>query len=319
MARNYAQKSVDRNPQPHNFHGLQNLRQNMILLLGASGYVGQAYKSYLESRDIAYTALSRKDADYTSASTLSDYLAANNFTFLINAAGYTGKPNVDACEIYKTECLQGNATFPGMLREVCETRKIPWGHVSSGCIYTGKHPDGSGFSETDPPNFSFRQNNCSWYSGTKALGEEILQDAENCYVWRLRIPFDHRDNPRNYLSKLIRYEKLLEAENSVSQLQEFVSVTYQTWEKQLEPGTYNVTNPGSITTRQVTQWIEESGIAPGKVFQFFESEDNFLKTAAKTPRSNCVMDTTKIEATGIAIQPVETAIKDALAKWISES
>jgi dTDP-4-dehydrorhamnose reductase len=287
----------------------------MILLLGATGYVGQAYQAYLGKNGIPHTPLSRRDADYTQPAILRDYLKANRPTFLINAAGYTGKPNVDACEIHKTECLQGNATFPGTVREVCESLDISWGHVSSGCIYTGKKADGSGFSETDKPNFSFRQGNCSWYSGTKALGEEILEGAENCYVWRLRIPFDNRDNPRNYLTKLLRYEKLLDAENSVSHLQEFVAVTYQTWEKGLEPGVYNVTNPGSITTRQVTEWIEESGIAPGKSYQFFESEDNFLKTAAKTPRSNCTMDTSKLRATGIPIRPVELAIKDALANW----
>ena len=28
--------------------------------------------------------------------------------FIINAAGYTGSPNVDACEIYRQECIDGN-------------------------------------------------------------------------------------------------------------------------------------------------------------------------------------------------------------------
>ena len=287
----------------------------MILLLGSTGYVGQAYQQFLQNRKIPHVSLSRSKVDYTNSSILGSFIDQNNFSFLINAAGYTGKPNVDACEIHKTECLQGNAVFPGILREACEKRKLPWGHVSSGCIYTGKNQDGSGFSEEDAPNFTFRQNNCSWYSGTKALGEEILEGAENCYIWRLRIPFDNRDNPRNYLTKLLRYDTLLEAENSVSELHEFVAVTYQTWEKQLTPGIYNITNPGSITTTQVTKWIEESGIAPGKVFKFFQTEEEFLKIAAKTPRSNCVLDTQKIEGTGITITPVEQAIKNALANW----
>jgi hypothetical protein len=89
---------------------------------------------------------------------------------------------------------------------------VPWGHVSSGCIYTGSRPDGRGFTETDTPNFTFRTNNCSFYSGTKALGEEVLAGKPNVYIWRLRIPFDHVDNPRNFLTKLIRYQRLLEAD-----------------------------------------------------------------------------------------------------------
>jgi hypothetical protein len=60
--------------------------------------------------------------------------------FLINAAGYTGKPNVDACELHKAECLLGNAVLPGIVAQACEEAGVPWGHVSSGCIYTGDGP-----------------------------------------------------------------------------------------------------------------------------------------------------------------------------------
>jgi dTDP-4-dehydrorhamnose reductase len=58
-----------------------------------------------------------------------------------------------------------------------------------------------GFTETDTPNFSFRDPPCSFYSGTKALGEEAMAGIGQSYIWRLRIPFDEFDNARNYLSK----------------------------------------------------------------------------------------------------------------------
>ena len=116
---------------------------------------------------------------------LSSWIREHKPTFLLNAAGFTGKPNVDACERDKSDCLFGNAVLPGRIREVCEEYRIPWGHVSSGCIYSGSRPDGEGWSEEDEPNFSFRSPPCSFYSGTKALGEEVLKDAENCFVWRL--------------------------------------------------------------------------------------------------------------------------------------
>ena len=43
---------------------------------------------------------------------------------LINAAGYTGKPNVDACELAKADCLDGNAVLPWAIRQVCEELNI---------------------------------------------------------------------------------------------------------------------------------------------------------------------------------------------------
>lgn len=102
--------------------------------------------------------------------------------------------------------------------------------------------------------------------GTKALGEEVLQGAEQVYIWRLRIPFDHRDNPRNYLSKLINYKTLLEAENSSSHLGEFAAAACACWEKKLPFGIYILTNPGAITTLQVTDLIR-THLLPGKKFE----------------------------------------------------
>lgn len=290
----------------------------MIYLLGGSGYVGQAYQALLTRKNIPFRNLRRADLDYTEVETLRAALEADRPEFLINAAGYTGKPNVDACESDKAECLFGNAVLPGRIAAACAAAGVPWGHVSSGCIFTGSRQDGGGFTEEDAPNFSFRTNNCSFYSGTKALGEETLVGAENVYIWRLRIPFDHRDGPRNYLSKLMRYQRLLEAENSISQLYEFVAATFACWEKRVPFGTYNVTNPGHVTTREVVELIKASGVST-KEFDFFTDEDEFMKTAAKTPRSNCTMDSSKLAAAGIEMTDVREAIQRDLANWEPET
>jgi dTDP-4-dehydrorhamnose reductase len=286
----------------------------MIYLLGGSGYVGGAYQALLARKGIPFRNLRRADVDYTDRAVLTAALKADKPEFLINAAGYTGKPNVDACELHKSECLFGNSVLPGIIAQACSDAGIPWGHVSSGCIYTGARPDGTGFTEEDEPNFTFRQNNCSFYSGTKALGEEVLANAPQCYIWRLRIPFDNVDSPRNYLTKLMRYSKLLEAANSISHLHEFVSATFACWEKRVPFGKYNVTNPGHVTTREVVSLIEKSGVYPKK-YEFFPSEAEFMKIAAKTPRSNCVMSSAKLANVGIQMTDVRSAVEQALHTW----
>ena len=287
----------------------------MIYLLGGSGYVGQAYQALLTRKNIPYRNLRRAELDYTDVATLTAALQADRPEFLINAAGYTGKPNVDACEDDKAECLFGNAVLPGRIAAACQAAGVPWGHVSSGCIFTGARPDGTGFTEDDAPNFSFRTNNCSFYSGTKALGEETLQGVSDVYLWRLRIPFDHRESPRNYLTKMMRYSRLLEAANSISQLQEFVEATFACWEKRIPFGTYNVTNPGHVTTREVIAAIKASGVCD-KDFSFFDSEEEFMRIAARTPRSNCVMSSAKLAAAGIEMTEVHEALARDLSKWV---
>ncbi|HTB80499.1 MAG TPA: sugar nucleotide-binding protein [Opitutaceae bacterium] len=286
----------------------------MIYLLGGSGYIGQAYQALLAHKGIPFRNLRRAELDYTQPALLAAALRRDKPDFLINAAGYTGKPNVDACELHKAECLFGNAVFPGFVAQACADAGVPWGHVSSGCIYTGARPDGKGFTENDPPNFTFRSPPCSFYSGTKALGEEVLAGQPNVYIWRLRIPFDHVDNPRNYLTKLMRYARLLEATNSISELHEFVAATFACWEKRVPFGTYNVTNPGFVTTHDVVELIKQSGVCR-KEFVFFKDEDEFMHTAAKTPRSNCVMDSSKLAAVGITLTDVREIITRDLHCW----
>ncbi len=74
----------------------------MIYLLGGTGYVGQAYQSLLRQRNLAFRNLSRAELDYSQPALLQEALLRDKPKFLINAAGFTGKPNVDACEVQKT-------------------------------------------------------------------------------------------------------------------------------------------------------------------------------------------------------------------------
>jgi len=298
----------------------------MIVLLGGRGYVGNAFQRCFVRRGLAFKAISRAQTDYTRVGSLTELLRESGATFVINAAGYTGKPNVDACEDHRADCLLGNAVLPGIVREACEEVGVPWGHVSSGCIYSGRREDGAGFREDDSPNFSFRSGPCSFYSGSKALGEEVLEGAKRCYVWRLRIPFEARDSERNYLSKLLRYDRLLDAENSVSHLDDFVEAAVHGWRSGAPFGVYHLTNPGTVTARQVTDWMHEEGEQRqergeanpfAQEFAFFDSEEEFLRVAAKTPRSNCVLDTTKAAEAGIVMRPVEEAMNEAIRMFPS--
>jgi UDP-glucose 4,6-dehydratase len=316
----------------------------MILLLGASGYIGQAFAKELKRRKLKFIPLSRKQADYTRFDLLLKYLRAKKISFVINAAGYTGKPNVDACELHKADTLQGNTLFPQTVAQACAAAKIPWGHVSSGCIYSGakivekgktrtekdftkpelralvekSRKSIHGFTETDTPNFSFRDGPCSFYSGTKALGEEAIAGIGKSYIWRLRIPFDEFDNARNYLSKVQRYAKVYDNVNSVSHRADFVRACLDTWKLRAPFGIYNVTNPGFVTTKHVVQLIEKY-LKPARKFEFWASDEEFYKVAAKTPRSNCVMDVSKLLAAGVKIRGVEEALEHSLKNWKPEN
>lgn len=313
----------------------------MIVLLGATGYVGHAFETALKQRGEKFISLSRKQVDYTRFDVLLDFLRKNEPAFVINSAGYTGKPNVDACETDWAGTLQGNTLFPQTIAHACTAVEIPWGHVSSGCIYSGAkviengktHVERDltkvdlkalrkknallGFTEEDEPNFTFRKPPCSFYSGTKALAEEAIAGIGRGYIWRLRIPFDEFDNARNYLSKVQRYSKVYDNVNSLSHRADFVNACLDTWKLKAPFGIYNVTNPGYVTTRQVVDMIKTI-LKPKRDFVFWESDEEFYKFAAKTPRSNCIMDVSKLLKSGVKMRSVEEALESSLKIWKPE-
>ena len=286
----------------------------MIGILGGNGFIGKVLCDTIRFKGLEVRSLSRQSVNYYEQNALEDWLSSNQISFLINAAGYTGRPNVDACEHHKAECLMGNAVLPGIVKNACANLGLPWGHISSGCIYQGLHPDDRPFHEDDLPNFCFRTNNCSFYSGTKALGEEVLIDAERCYVWRLRIPFQRFDHPRNYISKMMNYSRLLNARNSLTYLDDFAQSCLACIHGDVPFGVYNLTNGGSVSTREVIELIK-THLLPEKEFHFFKDEAEFMEQAAITPRSNTVLDNTKALNAGLPMRPVRQALEDALSNW----
>lgn len=313
----------------------------MILLLGASGYVGQAFSAELRRRRWSFIPLTRRAIDYTSFEVLFAYVRKMKPEFVINAAGYAPNPNVDACELAPEEALYANALLPQTVARVCVMTNTACGHVSSGSIYTGAKVMGAegqlriernlnrpefrrlfsecpervfGFTELDEPNFSFRQTPCNFYSGTKALAEEAIQGVGGCYIWRPRMLFNAQDDGRNLLSKLLRYRKIFDTINSLCQLDDFVRACLGLWERRAPYGIYNVVNAGAVETRRIIELIQQI-LKPGRIFEFWEREEDFYRCAAKAPRSNCILDVSKLVAAGIKIQPVIEALKNSLQHW----
>ena len=289
----------------------------MVILLGSTGYIGQEFKAQLKKLKVQTDCISRADYDYYDLTTLRHLLHEKRPDFLINCAGYTGKPNVDTCEDNREETTRANVGLVQTIAKACIMNGVPWGHVSSGCIYQGTK-GANGFTEEDVPNFSFDSTQCSFYSGTKAQAEEAINHiGGSTYIWRLRIPFDEHDSPRNYLTKLLKYPRILDANNSISHKGDFVKHCLQLWQQEADFGIYNVVNTGSVSTKEVTDKINEI-LGIEKKFVFFQNENDMYKSgAARTPRSNCILDNTKLRKAihPKRVRPAMKAIEASLKQW----
>jgi len=286
---------------------------NKVLLLGASGYIGGTFKAALVKRNYQTLTPARDQMNYCKFEVLRQYIQEQGgIDFLINAAGFTGKPNVEQCEIKRGETIQGNLLLPQMLSHLAALEDFRWLQIGTGCIYNGDN-DGKGYTEEDKPNFSFKYNNCSFYSGVKGLAEDYLKTDSNCYICRLRIPFDNIDNSRNYISKLINYEITYNNINSISHIEEFVDICIGLYERNCPTGIYNICNENGISTKEVVDLIKDNLIIK-KEFKYFKDDSEFYKVA-KVPRSNCVLNVNKIKSMGFKIRTAKEAVLESLQSW----
>lgn len=289
------------------------------VVLGAKGYVGRRFVRFLESKRESVIALSHAELDYTDARTFNNWIEFNKprwkdtEVFVINCAGKTGRPNVDQCEIKKADTIRLNVVLPAMLSDACERHGLIFCHVSSGCIYLGSKD--RVFTEQDPPNFAYDNKNYSFYSGSKALAEEYVLKNSRSYVWRIRMPFDERNVEKCYLAKLLNYDTLIDATNSLTHLGDFIMTSYDMMRKQAPYGLYNMVNDGGISTPEIADIMKQE-LKLNKTFKFFESHDAFNDTV-NTPRSNCVICCSKVNSIPniTPMRPVEEALRDALRNW----
>ena len=288
------------------------------VVLGAKGYVGRRFVRILSNYEHV-TAVSRDTIDYTDSVTFQEFLRFNSprwentNVFIINCAGKTGYPNVDQCEIKQDDTINLNVVLPAMLSDACHRWNHTFCHVSSGCIYTGTKT--RVFTEKDTPNFCFGNKKYSFYSGSKALGEQHVSRNPKSYIWRIRMPFDERNVEKNYLSKLFKYDTLLDATNSLTHLTDFIETSYEMTKSKASYGIYNMVNPGHISTREIVEMMKDiTGVE--KDFKFFDTHSEFNATV-KTPRSNCVLCSDKANTLpGVKpMRPVREAITDALTNW----
>lgn len=294
----------------------------MILLLGSSGYVGSAFRKYFADNEIDFITKSiRYPFD---AKEFKEFLKDNNIKSIINCSGYVGNPNVDSCEDNKIDCFFGNGLLPRQVAEAAAAFKIHHIFISSGCIFFDEAceqglPPSIEFTNRDKPNFTFDQEYRSFYSGTKDLGEKLLKPFSNTSICRLRIPFNGEVNYRNYLYKVINYPKLVNATNSLSNLDEFVEACYRIQEYMLTarytPGAkvYNLTQPGYVTTEEVIDLLKRYGIVDDK--EFFTSYEEFLGTV-RAPRSNCVLKScSERPDTTFTLTPVRESLENAIKQY----
>ncbi|GAF76777.1 unnamed protein product, partial [marine sediment metagenome] len=229
---------------------------------------------------------------------------------VINAAGMTGRPNIDWCEEHKLETIAGNVTGPLNILQACEERKIYWVHLGSGCVFQGDGPNNKGFKEDDeanPPSF---------YSWTKYWADQILRHFPVLIV-RLRLPIDIESSHRNLIDKLAKYSQVIDAENSITVIPDFLDATKKLIEKKCI-GIYHVVNPGTIKPSEIMEHYKKI-INPKHQFKVIPDKELYKQKLAKATRSNCILNTDKLQKEGIHLKPIKERIIEVMKEYKKNS
>ena len=97
-----------------------------ILILGSNGFIGNNFNKFLQNKNCQVITINRDNCNLLNKDSFYVSLKQINPNYIINCAGYTGKPNVDACEINKESCWQGNVTIAKYLSDICNTLNIKY-------------------------------------------------------------------------------------------------------------------------------------------------------------------------------------------------
>ena len=264
------------------------MKNEKVLILG-KGFIGTKLYDFLKNKYEIYIR-SNEELNYHEGSALPMFLLNRDIDMVINAAGFTGRPNVDEAEEKKELCWDLNVIIPLQINEICNRLKINYIHVSSGCIYNGYEKD---YTEKDKPNFGLFDES-SFYSKTKHAFELMSKNLVNKIV-RIRMPIDiDGDNFRNYLVKLKNYDNLIDYKNSktyIPDLCRFVNNLIAIEDPYfwgLRQDIYNVVNGDALMTEEVVSLMRKYGYE-NKNWKFVKIEDLDIKA----PRSNCVLNNTK--------------------------
>jgi len=269
---------------------LKNLSKtpNNILILGG-GYIGTELLCSLLGKYNIFTH-QRKDLDYFNKNDLSKFILNNNISIVINCSGFTGKPNVDEAEIKKNLCWDLNVVGPLKIVDTCNKLSVKYIHISSGCIYSGYSKE---FVEEDSPNFGLFDES-SFYSKSKHAFETLTKEHD-LKIIRVRMPICYDiNNPRNFLSKIMKYPNLIDMINSktfIPDLAGFVDALIDADISWVGQDIYNVVNPDPLTTCDVIKLLNE-----GNEGSWNKLDPNWISISelgTVAPRSNCVLDATK--------------------------
>lgn len=241
--------------------------QRRILILG-NGWLGNILKEYLGA-EMSIARL--EDLDET---------VISNYNVVINTAA---KTNIDWCEQNKAEALTINAMDATKIAEVCANTGAKYVFISSACVFESK-------DESDIKTEDSAPNPGCFYAFTKYLAEQLITEVNpESLIIRIRLPISEMPNPRNTITKILKYPKLQTNQETVTIIEDMLPIFKELVDGNAK-GVFHLVNDSTISP------IEIGAIMRMHEFTAIKKEDmdREMVGAGRARRVTTVVHSTKI-------------------------
>ena len=284
----------------------------IVYIIGHKGWIGQKMCKLFYENDIKVVLSEFRAED----NLIYEDILDKKVTHVFCCSGRThgeldGKiyQTIDYLEDIKTTNINVNDNLyvPVSLAMFCDKNNLHFTYVGTGCIfnYDEEHTieNEKGFTEDDYPNFFGSQ-----YSIVKGFTDKLIRNT-GALTLRIRMPLSSDNSERNFISKITKYEKICSIKNSMTVLDDMLPLCISMM-KNNEKGTYNFTNPGSISHNEILELYREI-VDPEFKWSNFDITDQ--DKILKSKRSNNFLDTTKL-TNKYSVKNIKEATIDVLNK-----
>jgi len=176
-----------------------------ILIFGKNGWLGNIFYNYLIKKEIDVTHCHQ---DINTIQSIDP-----GITVVVN---FAASANIDWCEKNKNRTFWNNVLGAVNIARVCKTANVKHVFISSACVLQSKDENDIRYEDSIPAPACF-------YTETKLMAEKLIKEIDpDSLIIRLRLPISEVSHPRNTLNKLASYKKLIDCQESVTVVEDFI-------------------------------------------------------------------------------------------------
>lgn len=280
-----------------------------VLFYGSNGWIGQQFCKFLDENNVEYIKATAR-ADHEDM--LEKEILNNSPTHIISFIGRTHGANFNTIDYLEqpgklVDNIRDNLYSPIVLSILAKKYNIHYTYLGTGCIFSHDNPYNTSKTEADSPDFFG-----SSYSIVKGFTDRLQHMfEENTLNLRIRMPIVNYKHDRNFITKILNYDKICSMPNSMSVLHDMYPVILDMMRKDIT-GTFNMVNKGAISHNEILEMYKnyKDNNFTWKNFTIEEQDAVLL-----SKRSNILLSNEKLYKLYPNIPDIKTSVEKCIKEY----